>query len=63
MEEEKPVAVDLPDRDADEPSTAQIVRGRNRRLSKKALALLAEAIDERSARPSTPVHFVRYSSK
>ncbi|TCO59511.1 helicase-associated domain-containing protein [Actinocrispum wychmicini] len=40
--------VDLPDLDAAEPSTAQIVRGRNRRLSKKAVALLAGAIDEQS---------------
>lgn len=44
----EPVAVDLPDLDADEPSTAQIVRGRNPTLSKKAVALLAGAIDEQS---------------
>jgi hypothetical protein len=48
VEEAEPVAVDLPDLDADEPSTAQIVRGRNRTLSKKAVALLAGAIDEQS---------------
>jgi hypothetical protein len=48
VEEVEPVAVDLPDLDADEPSTAQIVRGRNRTLSKKEVALLAGAIDEQS---------------
>lgn len=48
VEEVAPVAVDLPDLDADEPSTAQIVRGRNRALSQKAVALLAGAIDEQS---------------
>lgn len=48
LEEAEPVAVDLPDLDADEPPTAQIVRGRNRKLSEKAVALLAGAIDERS---------------
>jgi hypothetical protein len=48
VQEAEPVAVDLPDLDADEPSTAQIVRGRNRTLSKKAVALLAGAIDEQS---------------
>ncbi|WP_433261154.1 helicase-associated domain-containing protein [Actinosynnema sp. CS-041913] len=46
VEEAEPVAVDLPD--PDEPSTAQIVRTRNRKLSTKAVALLAGAIDDRS---------------
>jgi len=48
VEEVEPVAVDLPDLDADEPSTAQIVRGRNRTLSNKEVTLLAGAIDEQS---------------
>lgn len=48
VEEMKPVAVDLPDLDAGEPSTAQTVRRRNRTLPKKAVALLAGAIDEQS---------------
>nr|CEL13164.1 probable DNA-binding protein [Kibdelosporangium sp. MJ126-NF4]CTQ98852.1 probable DNA-binding protein [Kibdelosporangium sp. MJ126-NF4] len=48
VEEVEPVAVDLPDLDADELSTAQIVRARNRALSEKAVALLTGAIDELS---------------
>ncbi len=46
--EPEPVAVELPDLDAEEPSTAQVVRGRNPALSEKAVALLAKAIDEQS---------------
>ncbi|WP_410667976.1 helicase-associated domain-containing protein [Amycolatopsis sp. cmx-4-68] len=48
VEEGQPGAVDLPDLDAAEPSTAQIVRGRNPKLSTKAVALLAKAIDGQS---------------
>jgi hypothetical protein len=48
VEVAEPVAVDLPDLDADESPTAQIVRRWNRKLSKKAVALLAGAIDEQS---------------
>ncbi|WP_103338271.1 helicase-associated domain-containing protein [Amycolatopsis sp. CA-126428] len=40
--------VELPDLDADELSTAQVVRGRNPKLPETAVALLAGAIDERS---------------
>jgi hypothetical protein len=48
VEEVEPVPVDLPDLDADEPSTAQIVRGRNPSLPENAVALLAQAIDDQS---------------
>ncbi len=46
--EVEPVAVELPDLDADELSTAQVVRGRNPKLPERAVGLLAGAIDERS---------------
>lgn len=47
-DEVEPVPVDLSDLEPGEPSTAGIVRSLNRALPKKAVALLAVAIDGRS---------------
>jgi hypothetical protein len=48
VEQTEPAPFELPDLDADEPSTAQIVRSRNSKLSGDEVALLASAIDGRS---------------